>query len=627
VRQFRLDPSHLYEANMYWPHRHGLAFTESLLPQALQAAPLFWLGSSPILAHNIVLLLTFPLSGLGLYLLARELGASRSGAFLGGMGFAFFGFHFEHLTQIGVVSVQWFPFVLWSFVRCVKDASAASLVGLAAFSLLQALSSGYYALLVGVVLVVSLGFFGAEMWRRGTLLKAVAAIAVAGLLTAAAAWPYRELRSLRPFTRSRQENVHWSARLGSFVNPGGYSRGLLYTQSALETLTRPGEALSPGFLVALAALLGFWPARRDRRAQWLLVLGVVCAGLALGPELRDLPGRPPGPFELVRRLPFFDMIRVPSRFGVGAVLAVDVLAALGFTRFLAARADRWRVGSLIMGLIVLAELAPESLSDHLRPAPEPTGFASFLAQAPRGPVLELPWEHEESGGMYMYWSTWHWQPMVNGHGTFPAPGNLGLGLIGRRFPAGFASRVLRCADVRYVVVHEARVGEGQRRLLEGPLPPGVQVAGRFERFDKIAFLDHLEFYRNNRPQDIAQFGNKVLEQNRAHSWQILGATNIVIAIVFTITVFADFHTAIRALNSFDSDSLLLWCLKHIYAEDKQALIDLDFYLQSFSNRGHYNSDAFRSDPNEYLYYHITFDEFAYELLRRNPQAPERGENG
>ena len=142
----------------------------------------------------------------------------------------------------------------------------------------------------------------------------------------------------------------------------------------------------------------------------------------------------------------------------------------------------------------------------------------------------------------------------------------------------------------------------------------------FERFDKHAFLENLDFYRNSRPEDIAQFGNRVLEQNRRHSWQIFGATNVVVIVVITITLFADFHTSIRALNSFDSDSLLLWCLKHICAEDRQAMIDLDFYLQTDSNRSHYTNDAFRSDPNQYLYYHIAFDEFAYELLRKNQPA-------
>jgi hypothetical protein len=146
----------------------------------------------------------------------------------------------------------------------------------------------------------------------------------------------------------------------------------------------------------------------------------------------------------------------------------------------------------------------------------------------------------------------------------------------------------------------------------------------FDRFDKHAFLENIDLYRNSAPEDIAQFGHEILEQNRAHSWQIFGATNVVVTIVLTITLFADFHTCIRALNSFDSDSLLLWCLKHICAEDKQAMIDLDFYLQTYSNRSQYNNDAFRSDPNQYLYYHIAFDEFAYELLRKKQPALERG---
>ena len=146
----------------------------------------------------------------------------------------------------------------------------------------------------------------------------------------------------------------------------------------------------------------------------------------------------------------------------------------------------------------------------------------------------------------------------------------------------------------------------------------------FERFDKEAFLKNIDFYRNSQPEDIAQFGRGVMELNRKHSLQVFGATNVVIIVVFTITVFADFRTSIRALNSFDSDSLLLWCLKHICADDRQAMINLDFYLQSDSNRGHYNSDAFRSDPNQYLYYHIAFDEFAYDLLRKRQPALKEG---
>ena len=137
-----------------------------------------------------------------------------------------------------------------------------------------------------------------------------------------------------------------------------------------------------------------------------------------------------------------------------------------------------------------------------------------------------------------------------------------------------------------------------------------------KRFDKDAFLDNLEFYRSSQPEAIEQFGNSVLEQNRKHSLQLFGCTNVVIFIVVTITLFGDLHTVVRALNSFDSDSVLLWCLKHICADDRQATVNLDFYLQTDGNRSHYNNSVFLSDPNQYLYHHIAFDEFAYELLRK-----------
>jgi hypothetical protein len=142
----------------------------------------------------------------------------------------------------------------------------------------------------------------------------------------------------------------------------------------------------------------------------------------------------------------------------------------------------------------------------------------------------------------------------------------------------------------------------------------------FERFNKKEFLDNLALYQKTIPDDINQFSKQILELNRKHSWQIFGITNVVIVVVMTITIFSDFHTAIRALNSFDSDSLLLWCLKHICADDVHAMIDLDFYLQTNSNRTHYHSDSFISDPNEYLASHIAFDEFAYELLRKRKVA-------
>ena len=139
-----------------------------------------------------------------------------------------------------------------------------------------------------------------------------------------------------------------------------------------------------------------------------------------------------------------------------------------------------------------------------------------------------------------------------------------------------------------------------------------------ERFDRQRFLERLAEIRASRPEPHEQFSKAVLEENRKHSWQLLGPTNIVLLIVTTITFFGDLQTTITALNSFGSDSILLWCMKQLYAGDARAQIDLDFFMQETGNRGHYNNSAFFSNPSQYLYYHIVFDEVCYDMLTARP---------
>lgn len=141
-----------------------------------------------------------------------------------------------------------------------------------------------------------------------------------------------------------------------------------------------------------------------------------------------------------------------------------------------------------------------------------------------------------------------------------------------------------------------------------------------EKFDRKTFLAHIDEIRRSKPMDHDDYSKEVLAINQKYSLGWFGTTNVVMFIVFAITIFADLQTSIKALNSFDSDSILLWALKHLYENDPNVLIDLDFYMQVYSNRSHYNASAFFSDPSQYLAYHIVFDEFAYDCLRNRPPS-------
>src|SRR5512136_2369645 len=64
---FLHHPLSIFDANIYYPLRHTLAYSENLIGSALFAAPVIWLTGSPVLALNIVAWLSCALCGLGAF--------------------------------------------------------------------------------------------------------------------------------------------------------------------------------------------------------------------------------------------------------------------------------------------------------------------------------------------------------------------------------------------------------------------------------------------------------------------------------------------------------------------------------------------------------------------------------
>ena len=195
------------------------------------------------------------------------------------------------------------------------------------------------------------------------------------------------------------------------------------------------------------------------------------------------------------------MTRAPSRFGVLALLGLSVLAACGWQRLAGVGRRRLLALTLIAAIFRISEVHPGGLGARMRRISGPPDVARWLSKAPRGPVLELPWEDSAE---YMYWSTTHWQPMINGAGTFaPGTGNVGLGLIGIRFTRPYASRVLRGAGVVWVVVHLDRLHEGAREriLTTETLPAGVRLVASFGQ-DRVYEIGPGPMARRRAPEEF-----------------------------------------------------------------------------------------------------------------------------
>ena len=62
---FSHQPLSIFDANIFYPNRDTLAYSENLIGSAIFSAPVLWLTGNPILAVNFVSLLSCVLCGLG----------------------------------------------------------------------------------------------------------------------------------------------------------------------------------------------------------------------------------------------------------------------------------------------------------------------------------------------------------------------------------------------------------------------------------------------------------------------------------------------------------------------------------------------------------------------------------
>src|SRR5439155_3433255 len=79
----------MFDTNIMYPFKGTLAFDELNFYEAVISAPIYWLTGNPVLSNNALLLLTFILSGYGMWLLVRELSGKSSAGFVAWLAIAF----------------------------------------------------------------------------------------------------------------------------------------------------------------------------------------------------------------------------------------------------------------------------------------------------------------------------------------------------------------------------------------------------------------------------------------------------------------------------------------------------------------------------------------------------------
>jgi len=484
-------PLSLFDANVFHPARWALARSDHFLGNLPLFAPIYLASHNPVLAHQALLMLAFPLSALAMCLAVATWTGSFTAGFIAGLQFGFAPWRFVQLAHVQLVSTLFLPLLLLCAWATVRTGSPRAWLGVVVLAGLQALCSVYLglaafaaagAMVVGTWLVAPPG-----SWRRAA--AAAGALGLAAAPVVALAWPYISL-----------------ARIGAIprVPPIPTTLGMPLELAAAHPLRtyllhrRPDSADGYYFLgwscVALAAL-GALARRRQRAAGrsgtvegappraglltlllagWLLSLGY--AWRLPGGELLPLPLG-----WLARVLPGFASFRAPVRLGIIVALGAAALAGIGYARIEAClRRRRWRAAlAVVVGAVSVFEGVPSAIP--LRPVAVGSQVPEvyrWLAAQPPGPVLELPvgfLDHDFLGdgaavrwqSGYQYFSTAHWRPLLNGYSGYPPESFFFLMAIARRLPARDALQdLVDLSGLRWLIVHRGSLGPEARKIWE-----------------------------------------------------------------------------------------------------------------------------------------------------------------
>ena len=182
------QPLSIFDANIFYPLAHTLAYSENAIGSALLAAPVLAVSGNPVLALNAVLLLACVLCGVGTFVLARRLGVSLGGSVIAGLIFAFSPPRFLRTGQLHLATIQWLPFCLASLHMFLKTGRARHAWWACGFLGIELLTSGHgtiFILLASLSLIAWHAAFG-ETRLTGKMLEqaALPAVLVAALAAA-----------------------------------------------------------------------------------------------------------------------------------------------------------------------------------------------------------------------------------------------------------------------------------------------------------------------------------------------------------------------------------------------------------------------------------------------------------
>jgi hypothetical protein len=489
------DPLHILHSNLYWPIKSNLTFTDVLFGYAPAGLVDAHGPQSALVVYNLLVILTFALSFLGAFLLAREIGAGEWGAAAAGAAFAYAPWKLDQLGHLQILSSGGIPLALFLLVRGYRRGRSRLIVAgwlVAAWQMTLGFNLGlqlaYLLLVLGVVVVASWIAHGRRRPARAVLRPTALGVAMFVLVSAIVALPYIRVQHKYPEAKMPAAEVaYFSPPLRGFLAAPRYS--LVWgdaTRGRRRTLRWPVEqTLFPGVTVLVLALVGLLSAAYRFWLRAGVAVGTfVCFALSLGLPSVDHPQLGLTLFRVLRDLaPGWNGVRTPGRINNLTSLGLALLAAAGLT--LVVRRTGRRFGANASSAVACAAIAA-ILIEGFGPMPEPRAPTrpadAFAVQAPQ---LHLP-TIVGLDGTYAYWSVGSFPKLSNAASSFDPHVISEIRAVSKRFPDRKSVRFLRGIGVQTVVLHRNLARRTPWRKVEARPTAGLGIT-RHDEGDLVVY--------------------------------------------------------------------------------------------------------------------------------------------
>lgn len=488
LHAIKTSPLDLFNANILYPNKYTLAYSDHQITNALLAAPVIGVTGNVMQATNYVLIFQFFLCALGAYCLAIRLTGSRMGGIVAGIAYSYAPYKLSHIVHLNLCSAAWIPFAFLFLHRYCEEKKVRDALLFALFFVLQVLTTWHYGIILSIGVIIFL--LVRLIMRRKTYtlrwtLTLAAVFVLAGLVILPFALPYLRLQNQDPrFKRGIKEVETFTADAQDFLAApkenliwGGLTDG--FRNRILKRGERNGpteRSLFPGllpFILGIAGIAYLFRKGRDeeRFSLWtylviLVVSFILCLGYPLfifGHKIKI-----PTLYQLLYYVfPGFKAMRVPPRFTILIALSLAVFSAFAMRGLLNWLGEKRGVkiagvAALVVLALLLVDLMPTAIPMQkiLKGKDFPPVYSWLAKQPGEAPTVELPipllanadrWAYLDS--MRDYFSTGHWKKIMNGYSGFLPDSLYGAAYASQDFPSDSSARFFKKERVRYVIVH------------------------------------------------------------------------------------------------------------------------------------------------------------------------------